>query len=65
MTKRGRLVFYGGFWEYFFTMIFLLPLSYFSGGLFLPYLIYWNYDFFVSRTGFEIYEEDIKRSIDY
>jgi uncharacterized membrane protein YjgN (DUF898 family) len=65
MTKKGIIIFNGNFLEYFFISIFLLLLSAISFGLVFPYYLYWSVKYFVSNLSLEIYDNDIKRSIDY
>ncbi len=57
MTK-GRIIFTGTFWGYFFTAIGLLVLSIITLGLFLPYYMYWSLKYFFEKLEIEIYTTD-------
>ncbi len=53
---KGKIVFTGSFWEFFFTSLGLLVLSIITCGLLLPYLIYWQFKYFFNRMEIEIYD---------
>lgn len=52
--KRGKIIFTGGFWEYFIMSLGLAVLSIISLGLLLPYYIYWNYKYFFTHMEIEL-----------
>ena len=54
--KKGKIVFTGNFWDYFFMSIFLLILSALTFGLFLPYLVYWSAKYYFDHLEIEIYD---------
>ncbi len=54
--KKGKIVFTGNFWGYFFKFIFFLILSIITFGLFLPYLVYWTTKYFFTHLEIEIHD---------
>lgn len=54
--KKGKIVFRGNFFEFFFISIALLILSVVTLGLFFPYYTYWSAKYFF--TNMEIEMED-------
>ncbi len=53
---RGKIIFKGNFWEYFFISLFLLILCVVSFGLFTPYYLYWLFKYFFTRMEIELYD---------
>ena len=53
-SRRGRIIFIGNFWEYFFLSLLLLVLSVLTLGLLLPYGAYWSLKYFFTRLVIEI-----------
>lgn len=47
--KKGKIVFTGNFFEYFFKSLFLAILAIVTLGIMLPYFFYWNAKYFFSR----------------
>lgn len=54
--KKGRIIFTGGFWDYFLKMLGLSVLTVFTLGIIFPYLIYWNAKYFFENLEIEIQE---------
>lgn len=52
---KGKIEFKGNFGDYFLKSVALFFLSVFTGGLLLPYWIYWQFKFFVDNLEIEIY----------
>ena len=52
---RGRIVFMGGFWEYFLISLGLAVLTIATFGLLLPFFIYWHFHYFIKNMGIELY----------
>lgn len=46
---KGKVVFCGNFWEYFFTSIGLLVFSICTLGLLFPYWMYWSFKYFFTK----------------
>ena len=55
MTK-GRIIFTGNFWEYFFTFLGIAILTIVTFGILLPYLVYWSQKWFFQHLDLEIFE---------
>lgn len=53
---KGKIIFTGSFWEFFFTSIGLIVLSIITLGIFLPYLVYWQFKYFFGHMEIEIYD---------
>lgn len=53
---RGRIIFTGGFWEYFAISLALMILTVLTLGLLAPYLIYWHFAYFFKNMEIEFYE---------
>lgn len=53
-SRRGRIIFTGNFWEYFFLSLLLLALSVLTLGLLLPYWAYWSLKYFFTQLEIEI-----------
>ena len=53
---KGKIIFTGNFWEFFFISIGLIFLSIITIGLFLPYLVYWQFKYFFDHMEIEIYD---------
>lgn len=54
--KKGRIIFTGGFWDYFLKMLGLSVLTVFTLGILFPYLMYWNAKYFFENLEIEIEE---------
>ena len=52
--QRGKIVFTGDFWEYFFKALLLLFASAITFGVLVPYWIYWNVRYFAANVEIEI-----------
>jgi uncharacterized membrane protein YjgN (DUF898 family) len=50
---RGKVIFTGSFWEYFFMSMLLGGLSVLTIGIMLPYLIYWSARYFFTKLEIE------------
>ncbi|GGB49247.1 hypothetical protein GCM10011316_21720 [Roseibium aquae] len=53
---KGKIVFKGNFWEFFFMAIGLMILSIITFGLLLPYLFYWQLKYFFNNMEIEMYD---------
>jgi uncharacterized membrane protein YjgN (DUF898 family) len=53
--QKGKIIFTGNFWEYFFYSIGLLVLSTVTFGLMFPYYCYWSIKYFVNNLEIEMY----------
>jgi len=53
--QKGKIIFTGNFFEYFLMSLGLLILCIMTFGLLLPYYVYWNFKYFVSKFEIEIY----------
>ncbi len=56
---KGKIVFTGNFWEFFFISIGLLVLSVITFGLLIPYFVYWQFKYFFNHMEIEIYDNRI------
>ncbi len=56
---KGKIVFTGNFWEFFFIAIGLLVLSVVTFGLFLPYFVYWQFKYFFNNMEIEMYDNRV------
>ncbi len=52
--QKGKIVFTGDFWEYFFTSVGLFVLSVLTLGLLFPYFFYWTFKYFFTQLEIEI-----------
>ena len=59
---KGKVVFCGNFWEYFFTSLGLLVLSICTIGLLLPYWMYWSFKYFFTKL--EIHFDNVSPNQD-
>lgn len=53
---KGKIVFTGSFWEFFFTALGLMILSICTLGILLPYLFYWQFKYFFNHMEVEMYD---------
>ena len=53
---RGKIVFTGNFFQYFFISLGLWILSVITFGLLLPYWVYWSLKYFFTKMEIEIEE---------
>lgn len=58
MTK-GKVVFTGNFWEFFFTSLGLLILSILTLGILIPYYMYWQYKYFFTHLEIKFVKETV------
>ena len=54
--RRGRIIFTGSGWHFFFATIFLFIGTLLTFGLLAPYWFFWSVKFFISHTEFELPE---------
>ena len=54
--RKGKIVFTGGFLEYFFMSLGLLVISLLTLGILLPYWVYWSFKYFFTRLEVELYD---------
>ena len=53
--RKGKIVFTGSFWEYFFISLGLIFLTICTLGLFLPVYAYWSVKWFFTKLEIELY----------
>ncbi len=54
--KKGKIIFKGNFWDFALKFIGLLVLTVITVGLVAPYLVFWQYKYFVDNLEIEIEE---------
>lgn len=51
---RGRIIFTGNFWDYFFKSIGIIVLCLITFGLLVPYYMYWQVKYFVDNLEIDL-----------